>query len=140
LERHLHLTEHQFVAVTLWIAHSFLYSRFSVTPRLALVSPVRGCGKITALSIINALAFKARKTDHTTPAVLFRIIDRENPCVLLDEVDNFGLLSNPTLRAVVASGHHRRAGRAILDICANGARGHRQAATSVATADFASLH
>jgi hypothetical protein len=106
LQRHLRLTEHQFVATTLWIAHTFVYSRFSVTPRLAFVSPVRGCGKTTALNIVKALAFKTRKVDGITAAVLFRLIDRERPCMLLDEVDNLDLLQNPTLRAVITSGHH----------------------------------
>ena len=36
LQRHLHLTGHQFVAVTLWVAHTFLYNRFAISPRLAL--------------------------------------------------------------------------------------------------------
>ena len=40
--RHLSLTEHQLVAVTLWIAHTFVFSRFSITPRLVFESPVRG--------------------------------------------------------------------------------------------------
>jgi hypothetical protein len=62
LQRRLHLTEHQFMAMTLWIAHTFAYFRFSVTPRLALVSPVRGCGKTTALNIAKALAFKAKNS------------------------------------------------------------------------------
>jgi hypothetical protein len=48
LQRHLRLTEHQSVAVSLWIAHTFLFSRFAVTPRLVIESPVRGCGKTTA--------------------------------------------------------------------------------------------
>ncbi len=101
LQRHLHLTKHQFVALTLSIAHTFVYFRFSITPRLALLSPVRGCGKTTALNIIKALAFKARKVDNITSAALFRLIDREHACVLLDEVDNLDLLNNPTLRAVI---------------------------------------
>ena len=91
LERHLHLTDAQRVAMTLWIAHTFKYHEFSVTPRLALISPVRGCGKTTALSIIKALSFNASKLDSITAAVLFRIIDRARACVLLDEVDNLDL-------------------------------------------------
>ena len=106
LERHLHLTDAQRVAMTLWIAHTFKYHEFSVTPRLALISPVRGCGKTTALSIIKALSFNASKLDSITAAVLFRIIDRARACVLLDEVDNLDLLNNPALRAVITSGHH----------------------------------
>jgi Protein of unknown function (DUF3631) len=106
LQRHLHLTEHQLVAMTAWIAHTFCCFRFSITPRLALVSPVSGCGKTTALNVVKALAFRTRKVDNITAAVLFRLIDRERPCVLLDEVDNLDLLNNPTLRAVITSGHH----------------------------------
>ena len=52
-------------ALTLWIGHSFKYHRFSVTPRLAALSPVRGCGKTTVLNLIKALAFKAKKFDNT---------------------------------------------------------------------------
>jgi hypothetical protein len=106
LQRHLHLIEHQFVAVALWIAHTFLYSRFPITPRLALESPVRGCGKTTLLNIIKALAFKTSKSDHLTAAVLFRLIDRDRPTLLLDEADNQDLPNDPTLRAVINSGHH----------------------------------
>jgi hypothetical protein len=106
LRQHLHLTGHQFTALTLWIAHTFKYHRFSVTPRLALLSPVRGCGKTTVLNLISALAFKAKKFDHTTPAVLFRLIDREHPCILLDEADNQNLPVTSALRAVINSGHH----------------------------------
>jgi len=106
LRRHLHLTDHQFTAVTLWIAHTFLYARFAVTPRLALESPVRGCGKTTALNIIKILAFRTRKSDNTTAAVLFRLVDRERPTLLLDEADNQDLPNDPTLRSVINSGHH----------------------------------
>jgi len=106
LERHLSLTEHQLVAVTLWIAHTFVFTRFSVTPRLIFESPVRGCGKTTALNIIRALAFKTKKTDHVTAAVVFRLIDRDRPTLLIDEADNQDLLVNATLRAVINSGHH----------------------------------
>jgi hypothetical protein len=78
LARHLHLNDHELTALTLWCAHTFFYQQFSITPRLALLSPVRGCGKSTVLSLLASLAFKARKFDHTTPAGLFHIIDREH--------------------------------------------------------------
>jgi Protein of unknown function (DUF3631) len=108
LRRHLYLDgEEQYVAITLWIAHTFVYSRVSFTPRLALVSPVRGCGKTTVLNIIKSLAFRTVKTDHVTPAVLFRRIDRDRPTLLIDEADNQDLPTNATLRTVLNSGHHR---------------------------------
>ena len=106
LRRHLHLSEHQYVAVALWIAHTFVYPRFSITPQLALTSPVRGCGKSTALDIVNELACKTVKSDHITAAVLFRLVDRDRPTLLIDEGDNQDLASNAALRAVINSGHH----------------------------------
>jgi hypothetical protein len=106
LQRHLQLSEHQFAAVTLWIAHTFLFDRFAITPRLAAESPVRGCGKTTLLNIIKTLGSKTTKSDHVTAAVLFRLIDRERPTLLLDEADNQDLPNDPTLRAVINSGHH----------------------------------
>ena len=105
LERHLHLTGAQLIALTLWIVHTFKYHRFSVTPRLALVSPVRGCGKTTVLNLIKALAFNTRKIDHITPAVLFqRSIQSTHACYV--KVDNQDLPVNATLRSVINSGHH----------------------------------
>ena len=38
--------------------------------------------------------------------MLFRLIDRDRPTLLLDEADNQDLPNNPTLRAVINSGHH----------------------------------
>jgi hypothetical protein len=106
LEKFLHLTDAQRIATTLWIAHTFIFGRFSVTPRLAVLSPVRGCGKTTALNLVKALGFNVTKIDHVTSAVLFRIIDRDRACVLLDEGDNQDLPINSILRAVLNSGHH----------------------------------
>jgi len=117
LERHLHLTEHQLVAVTLWIAHTFVYQRFSITPRLVVTSPTMGCGKTTLLDIVSALGFKTHRTDNLTAPVLFRRIDRDRAAVLIDEGDNQDLPSNPTLSAVINSGH-RHGGK--IERCLNG--------------------
>jgi hypothetical protein len=78
LQRHLYLDEHQFVAVTLWIAHTFLYSRFAHTPRLALLSPVRGCGKTTVLSMKSVAQTKeaeAMREDEAFPSTFLRTAD-----------------------------------------------------------------
>jgi Protein of unknown function (DUF3631) len=103
-EKYLYLTAAQRVALTLWIAHTYMFSRFSVTPRLALLSPVSHCGKSTVLNLIDVLGYNTEKFDSATPAALFRLTDEERKCVLLDEVDNADLLSNGVLRSVINSG------------------------------------
>jgi hypothetical protein len=109
------LTPTQHIAVTLWILHTHVYDRFQVTPRLALVSPVRGCGKTVALSLIETLVPKPEKSDAITPAAIYHLIDSKHPTLLIDEVDNIGLAfgSNGRLRAIFNSGH-RKGGRVTL--------------------------
>jgi hypothetical protein len=61
------MTPHQFVAVALWIAHTFVYQRFAVTPRLMMTSPVRGCGKTTLLDLHIEEAARLRDTMAAKP-------------------------------------------------------------------------
>jgi uncharacterized protein DUF3631 len=105
--RYLEMTPHQFVAVSLWIAHTFVYHRFTVTPRLMVTSPVRGCGKTTLLDLLEALCLRPLKSDSITAASIYHAVDREHPTLLIDEADNLGLPFNGALRAVLNSGHRR---------------------------------
>jgi hypothetical protein len=49
LDMYIGLTPEQRMAVALWTLHTYVFGRFVITPRLALLSPVRGCGKTTLL-------------------------------------------------------------------------------------------
>jgi hypothetical protein len=107
LGEYLELTPHEYTAIALWVLHSHVFDQFMVTPRLALVSPVRGCGKTTVLALLALLVARGRRDDNITAAAVFRIIDRERCTVLLDEADNLGLDRNGILRSVLNSGHRR---------------------------------
>ena len=107
LEDYLELKPHEYVVISLWVLHTYVYRQFMVTPRLALISPVRGCGKTTLLALLEYLTAKGRKDDGITAAAIFRLIDREHPTLLLDEADNLGLGQNGILRAVLNSGHRK---------------------------------
>ena len=107
LQRYLVLTPHQSVAVSLWIVHTFVYQRFTVTPRLMLTSPIRGCGKTTLLDLIEALCMRALKSDSITAAAVYHAVDREHSTLLIDEGDNLDLAVNGVLRAVLNSGHRK---------------------------------
>jgi hypothetical protein len=107
LWRYVEMTPQQFVAVSLWIAHTFVYQRFTVTPRLMVTSPVRGCGKTTLLDLLEAMCVRPLKSDSITAASIYHAVDREHPTLLIDEADNLGLAFNGPLRAVLNSGHRR---------------------------------
>ena len=104
LQQYVALTPHEYVAVALWVVHTHVYDRFMVTPRLAVTSPVRGCGKTILLSIISSLAARVLKTDGITPAAIYRLVDAGRRTLLVDEADNLGLGSIGPLRAVLNSG------------------------------------
>jgi hypothetical protein len=113
IEEHVVITAEERMAVALWILHTHVYNRFPITPRLALLSPVRGCGKSTALTLIELLAANPYRTDSITAAALYHILDG-NPAttLLIDEGDNAGLSRDRVLRTVLNSGHSKHGGGA----------------------------
>ncbi|MDN5858795.1 MAG: DUF3631 domain-containing protein [Pseudonocardia sp.] len=108
-------TEHAFIAVTLWIAHTHAVERFYVTPRLILDSAEPGSGKTRVLELLQLVCRSPRLTISTTTAALYRRISAaEVPfTVLMDEIDAvFGAKSTPQaedLRALLNAGYKRGA-------------------------------
>jgi hypothetical protein len=96
---------HEYVGIALWILHTHVFDHFQISPRLALLSPTRGCGKSKTLKLIEKLAANAERHDNVTAAALFHLIENAAPTLLLDEGDNLGLKIDRTLRAVLNSGH-----------------------------------
>jgi Protein of unknown function (DUF3631) len=101
---------HEYVGITLWVAYTHVFGRFQISPRLALLSPVRGCGKSNTLSLIEKLAPNATKHDHISAPALFRLIEQDASVMLLDEGDNLGLKIDRVMRSVLNSGHLRGGG------------------------------
>jgi hypothetical protein len=98
---------HEYLAAALWILHTHVFDRFLVTPRLALLSPVRGCGKTTCLATLETLTARAVRVDDITPAAIYHLIDQQPRTLLIDEIDNAGLDRNGLLRKVLNSGHRK---------------------------------
>ena len=112
IERHIAVTEDERLAVALWILHTYVYDRYRESPRLALLSPVNGCGKTTLLSLLLLLVRYGCSTSNTTPAVIYYELDRRPQTTwLIDEGDNLDLhrQSNGVVRSVLNMGHTRGA-------------------------------
>jgi Protein of unknown function (DUF3631) len=111
IELHIATTAEDRLAAALWMLHCYVFDRFSITPRLALLSPVRGCGKTTMLALAGALVAEPYRTDNVTAAAIYHQLDhRPRTTLLVDEGDNLDLLRNSVLRAVFNSGHRRGGG------------------------------
>lgn len=118
-----HLTEHEARVMALWAAHTWVVTCFYVTPRLIFSSATPQSGKTRQLELLENVTYAPRRTENTTPAVLFRSIERgyDNgapPTILFDETDAMfngkGDGKQEELRGLVNSGY-KQGGR--VDRC-----------------------
>ena len=68
IEEHIAITAEERMAVALWLLHTWVFGRFRITPRLALLSPVRGCGKTSFLNLLAQLVLEWERCDDVTAA------------------------------------------------------------------------
>ena len=107
IELHIALTPEQRLAVALWVLHTYVFGRFQITPRLALLSPVRGCGKTTLLALLEQLTADPYRSDHVTAAAIYHELAGRERSLLIDEGDNLGLHRDNVVRAIFNAGHRR---------------------------------
>jgi putative DNA primase/helicase len=94
------------VAMAMWILHTYCLDAAAITPRLAIISPTKRCGKTTVLKLLGTLACKPLAAASLTPAVLYRVVEAFSPTILVDEADTF-LAEQDELRGILNAGHDR---------------------------------
>jgi putative DNA primase/helicase len=100
------MSEPDVVSVALWIMASYALEEFFIFPRLLIKSPEKGCGKSTLVDLISCLVKRPIVASNMTAAPLFRIIEQQQPTVLLDEADAY-LRNNEEARSIVNAGHKK---------------------------------
>jgi hypothetical protein len=95
-------------AIAIWVLHSWTVNRFSISPRLAIVSPTKGCGKTTILNILSKVTRRPKTSGSVTPAALFRAIEIIQPTFLLDENEKY-MEAGGDLHALLNEGHRKGA-------------------------------
>jgi len=80
--RELRETKEAADATALWILHTFLLEVFNTSPRLAITSPERQCGKTTLIDILGLVTRCPLPTANATPASIFRVIEMYRPTPL----------------------------------------------------------
>jgi hypothetical protein len=106
INAHLDVSADDALALALWILLTYHYDKFEYSPRLAALSPVKGCGKTTVLKVVSLLAARAKLLNSPSAASLYHLIDRGHPTLAIDEGDGLGLHINPAIRNVMLSGHN----------------------------------
>ena len=108
------MSDHARFATALWVVHTFLLDCFGITPRLAVRSPMKRCGKTTLLDVLSRLVLRPLPTGSVTAAALFRVVEGYRPTLLVDEADTF-LSEADELRGVLNSGH-RKGGQVVRTV------------------------
>jgi hypothetical protein len=116
-------SEHEPVAVALWIVHAHLVDRFEVSPILAVTSAEMRSGKTRLIDVLELLVPNPFRTVIPSEAVTYTVLARRpRPTLLLDEADAiFGPRTSEKyegLRAILNSGN--RAGTPVLRVRLNG--------------------
>ncbi len=107
LKRHSFMNEYNYTAVTLWTMLTYAYNTFGILPKLLITSPTKRCGKTTLLTTIEGLVYKSIIASNISPAAFYRLIDKYNPTILIDEADT-GFSQNDDLKGIVNAGHTKR--------------------------------
>ena len=107
-QRHVSLTESQAVATVLWVISTYLCSVLDFAPLLIVTSPVLECGKTTYIKLSAKLCYRPVVSSSMTTAVLFRLIDKISPTLILDEAETF-MDSAEGMRGIINAGHSRGA-------------------------------
>jgi len=93
-------------AIAMWVLHAHCLDAFPISPKLAITSPEKRCGKTTCMDVVAALVPRPLRTVNPTGPAIFRTIEAMQPTLLMDEADTF-LSDNDDLRGILNSGHRR---------------------------------
>jgi hypothetical protein len=95
--------------LAIWILHSHALEAAWATPYLRIVSATPECGKSLLMEILAVLTRRGWYAVNPSVAVLYRKIARDQPTLLLDEMDNYPLDDRRDALAVLNAGYKRGA-------------------------------
>jgi len=107
LRRHVVLPEEAADTVALWSVFTHVINAFMISPRLAILSPTKGCGKTTLMDCLAELVRRPLKTSNCPAATLFRTIEKHQPTLLIDEAEHVVKSDNSDVLVVLNSGHRQ---------------------------------
>jgi putative DNA primase/helicase len=106
IRRHVVLDAAAADAVALWIVHTHAIDAAQISPRLAITSPEKRCGKMTLLMLLSGLVARPALAACISRSALFRTIDSDHPTLLIDEADS--MPGGPdSLRNILNAGYWR---------------------------------
>ena len=73
------LGEAPLTVLALWVVHTYAFDVAWITPRLAITSPEKRCGKTLVLTLLRYLVAKLLMTANASAAAVFRCVENIRP-------------------------------------------------------------
>jgi len=106
-KKHIVMTEEDFTALALWVLFTYTIDVARVSPVLAIRSPIKRCGKTSAMTLLAGVVAKPYSVSNISVAVLYRLVDEKRPTLLLDESDTYLGEGDKAMIGILNSGHTR---------------------------------
>jgi putative DNA primase/helicase len=98
--------KHQADLAALWVSACYFVNEIHTAPIALINAPEKGCGKTQLLTVLNKLAPRAAQLSGISPSALFRVIEKYQPTLFIDEIETV-LKDNEDLRGLLNAGHTR---------------------------------
>jgi hypothetical protein len=111
MQRYVILPPDTYLPLCTWVAATYFCDRFDCFPYLALISPVKRCGKTRLLEVLELITHNSWRGTSPSPAALYRRMQNA-PTLLLDEVEPLkksGSDVQKELLSILNAGHRRGA-------------------------------
>src|SRR5262249_36112453 len=108
ITKYVTMREHERTVFVLWVIFTHVSKRFTIAPRIALVSEDPDSGKTTALEVARKLVMRPNPESLGTGAAVADFLDdhQGGPCtVLLDELDHVDADARRRLHLIWNLGH-----------------------------------
>lgn len=88
LRRYIFMDDHQAAALTLWVAHTHAFEAAETTLYVEVTSAEEECGKSRVFEAAELIVRSPLMVVNPSPSSVFRMLDKEQATLLLDEIDN----------------------------------------------------
>lgn len=99
--------EETIAASALWCAATWLVDVVSVCPILLINAPEKACGKTQLLTVVGKLVRRPAQASGISPSALFRLVEKYQPTLLVDEIETVLTKEAEDLRGLLNAGHTR---------------------------------
>ena len=106
IRRFIAMDKHQADIAALWVTSCWFIDVIHTAPIALINAPERACGKTQLLTLLGKLAPRATQLSGISPSVLFRMIEKYQPTLFVDEIETV-LKDNEDLRGLFNAGHTR---------------------------------